>query len=54
VLYVSIGGVVGRFVPVVMVMERADATCHWSFSNIKVDSFSHEAWVKTNQKDAIQ
>jgi hypothetical protein len=33
---ISIGGGVGRFVPVVMAVERGDATGAWSFSNINV------------------
>jgi hypothetical protein len=33
---VSISGGVGRFVPVVIVLERGDAAGAWSFSNISV------------------
>jgi hypothetical protein len=33
---VNISGVVGRFVPMVMVVGRGDATGTWSFSNIRV------------------
>jgi hypothetical protein len=51
---ISISSVVGRFVPMIMVVERGDATGAWYFSNFVVDSFSLEAWVKTNQKNDMQ
>jgi hypothetical protein len=40
---VSIGGGVGRFVPVVMVVEREDGTGAWSFQILM--SFSHLCYI---------